>query len=484
EKSKPRSRAESERLKKQWRESKQKYRQNMSSNKKVWVRRKDRERKQEKAQRKYSQTSPHSESGFRSKKTLYNVTTKARKVLPQSPDKFACVIKNLVQNSTPRKRQATEDLMEISPKVRKIDKTKELSEKVTDTCLQNQQVASSPKQEDAIEIGVEQKERSNTTRVTCKPGVKYTKWYRVSPQTECLARNFYFRPYISTPLPQKRYANKHGPGYLMQVTLAVAFAMFKQVYKECKIGFTKFTTLRPKNVRLLTTKHWNFCVCTVCQNISYKLKAVTKVLNIKDFNEFLDIVMCPRNDVQRFISYNCIFKKCSKCGDTKKRLLAYFGNEEIQKNETLLTWNHWERVVEDGKARKVLKTKRILVMDYGKNRSIRFQDEPKSVYYTIQQVTIHPVVAFYHSPDVPQLTVRESLVFLSDDHSHDHHAKVVVFSDGCAAQYKGKGSFAYLSLKDVHIEWNFFGSDHGKSECDGEVGCINRAVDIALLGRK
>ena len=62
--------------------------------------------------------------------------------------------------------------------------------------------------------------------------------------------------------------------------------------------------------------------------------------------------------------------------------------------------------------------------------------------------------------------------------------KVVVFSDECASQYKGKGTFAQISLKDVHIELNYFGSDHGKSECDGEVGCINRAVDIALLGRK
>ena len=36
----------------------------------------------------------------------------------------------------------------------------------------------------------------------------------------------------------------------------------------------------------------------------------------------------------------------------------------------------------------------------------------------------------------------------------------------------------------MHIEWNYFGSNHGKSECEGEVGCINRAVDIALFGRK
>jgi len=96
------------------------------------------------------------------------------------------------------------------------------------------------------------------------------------------------------------------------------------------------------------------------------------------------------------------------------------------------------------------------------------------------------------------------MVFLSDDNTHDYHAvdhffkksvehlkekgisfsKLIVFSDGCASQYKGKGSFADLSLSNMLIERNFFGSDHGKSECDGEVGCINRAVDMAILGRK
>lgn len=100
--------------------------------------------------------------------------------------------------------------------------------------------------------------------------------------------------------------------------------------------------------------------------------------------------------------------------------------------------------------------------------------------------------------------MSNSLVFLSDDNNHDYHAvdyffkksveylegegiafsKLVVFSDGCASQYKRKGSFADLSLKTIAIERNFFGSDHGKSECDGEVGCVNRALDMAVLGRK
>lgn len=93
-----------------------------------------------------------------------------------------------------------------------------------------------------------------------------------------------------------------------------------------------------------------------------------------------------------------------------------------------------------------------------KTHSVRYQDEPKSIFYKAQQITVHPVVAFYHSPEVPQLISRNSLVFLGDDINHDHHAVdhlfekaishiknlginfaiAIVFSDGCASQNKGK----------------------------------------------
>ncbi|WAR09183.1 hypothetical protein MAR_019141 [Mya arenaria] len=43
---------------------------------------------------------------------------------------------------------------------------------------------------------------------------------------------------------------------------------------------------------------------------------------------------------------------------------------------------------------------------------------------------------------------------------------------------------ASLSLLETDIDWNYFGSDHGKSEADGELGSLNRAVDKAILGRQ
>ena len=153
-------------------------------------------------------------------------------------------------------------------------------------------------------------------------------------------------------------------------------------------------------------------------------------------------------------------------------------------------------------------------------------------------------VCFYK---VGEVQMRHSMIFLSDDICHDYHAvhhftlasiealakdaplvqRVYIFSDGCAGQYKGKGTFADLSLytgnmlctadvrstlflfsclmpykrntnifrstsfmhsflwlffflKGKRIQRVFFGSEHGKGEADGETGVINRAVDRAV----
>ncbi|XP_060555896.1 uncharacterized protein LOC132716604 [Ruditapes philippinarum] len=199
--SKPRTRAELGSLREKRRESKKKYRKNMSSHKKAWVRKKDKERKQNKVLSNGSEITPQPEGGFRSKKTLYNVTWKARKVLPSNPQKYACVVKNLVQNTTPKKRQAVEDLMKISPKVQKCDidlmeisqceESKELQENMKGTHVQHQPVASSSQQESPV-VNESQKEESKTKGVKSihSHGVTYPKWNRVSPRTESLARNF------------------------------------------------------------------------------------------------------------------------------------------------------------------------------------------------------------------------------------------------------------------------------------------------------
>ena len=145
-----------------------------------------------------------------------------------------------------------------------------------------------------------------------------------------------------------------------------------------------------------------------------------------------------------------------------------------------------------------------MVLDFGKNRAIHHQDQAKCDYYNARQVTIHPVVMYYRSPTVRGLTVRDAMIMVSDDLKHDHFAvtrflkesldyikkinlqatNICIFSDGCAAQYKGRATMAALSINPLHITWNFFGSDHGKGEADGELGVLNRSLEKAILGRK
>ena len=144
----------------------------------------------------------------------------------------------------------------------------------------------------------------------------------------------------------------------------------------------------------------------------------------------------------------------------------------------------------------------LLIADFAKNRSVNYQDEIKSAFFGKRQITMHPTIVYYRDPDTGSIN-RESHVFMSDDTSHDFHAvhhflqesiktleetldisKVVIYSDGCGAQYKSRGPLADISLLDIVTDHSYFGSEHGKSESDGETGVINHAVDLAIVGRQ
>ena len=104
-----------------------------------------------------------------------------------------------------------------------------------------------------------------------------------------------------------------------------------------------------------------------------------------------------------------------------------------------------------------------------------------------------------------EISSRNCWVFFTDDLSHDAHVvqvcmqqvlqhrtnvlcvkKVIMMSDGCAAQFKSKLPFLFLSHTDVpdqavSIEKVFFGSRHGKNDSDWLGGSVKRAVttDVA-----
>ena len=150
----------------------------------------------------------------------------------------------------------------------------------------------------------------------------------------------------------------------------------------------------------------------------------------------------------------------------------------------------------------------MLVMDFAENRKSQYQDEIKSARFNKQQITLHPVIAFYRSQS-GQL-VRHALGFITDDVVHDHNAvhrftscslhflqeklilsaegplKVYIFSDSCAVQYKGRGTFADLTHYALPVQRIHYGSEHGKGEAgeaDGETGAISKSLEAAVLCR-
>ena len=144
----------------------------------------------------------------------------------------------------------------------------------------------------------------------------------------------------------------------------------------------------------------------------------------------------------------------------------------------------------------------MMIMDFAKNRAVHYQDEIKSAFFGKGQITMHPTVIYYRDTTTKELK-RESHVFISDDTVHDFHAvnyffdksiadlskriqlsKVIIYSDGCGSQYKSRGPLVDLSSKCFGTEHSYFGSEHGKSESDGETGMINVSVDRAIIGRK
>ena len=235
------------------------------------------------------------------------------------------------------------------------------------------------------------------------------------------------------------------------------------------------------------------------QNIKFKLLALNSYvarmkhpeLKIDTEEHLVDILLCSKSDNQRFHKLPCLSRECIKCKDHKKSLQKFYG--PVLSNSDTIKWNRWQNDKETKKKPVVSKCDTIgaaveemgqdvetplintsfplhqftaswqsrnykklkedlpingvlMIFDFGKNREIRHQDEAKSSFYSAQQVTVHPVVMYYRSQNVPDLTVRDSMIFLTDDINHDHHA----------VQYFLKESLKYLRKVNPHIEHLYF----------------------------
>lgn len=306
-----------------------------------------------------------------------------------------------------------------------------------------------------------------------------------------------------------------------------------------------------KNVLMMTSmKHYQ-CMCELCANMELHIevwnKAATKhgMPRIKSKFDITEATLCDQGEEENH-RYACISRECEDCGPQMFReVCGDLPAEEV-------TWNQWERTAKQVNGKNVtavgLVTHQgsldelvgsmekalqqfpthlhnagwqkdqytlltdmisaspglvVSVLDFSENFTCIFQNESQSAHWCKQQITLHPVVCLYQCP-LHGKTVRESIVIVSEDLTHDHHAveyfiqkvtehlqqhleitKHIQWSDGCSCQYKSKGPFSDVAFAPKKykfpVERHYFGSRHGKGPSDGEGGVVKRSATTAVL---
>ncbi|GFR95976.1 hypothetical protein ElyMa_006286100 [Elysia marginata] len=305
--------------------------------------------------------------------------------------------------------------------------------------------------------------------------------------------NFYTQDSVSRILPHSRYATKHGPARIMNSTIKAAHAAFLDLKPEAKIGLTLFQSLRPKNCRLKTSVPLESCLCIYCIN-------VRKLFRLLESDPDLPTVLPrPQRD------HSCELAKMGKRRGRKdgaeektgifERLVGRAKQGSFGTNKgNLLCPAPLHCVQQFKQCRQNPEQEVVMVQDFGENRKAAYSAEIKSAHLGKQQIAVHPIVSFYRRGEN---VVRESLIFLTDDTTYDHHAvqefthrvgelrkklqvkKLTIWSDGAASQYKGRGGFHDLTLLPHQPQRCYYGSEHGIGESDGETGVLSQALKRA-----
>ncbi|XP_052789351.1 uncharacterized protein LOC128223902 [Mya arenaria] len=147
-----------------------------------------------------------------------------------------------------------------------------------------------------------------------------------------------------------------------------------------------------------------------------------------------------------------------------------------------------------------------MVMDFSENYACVFQSEVQSGFFDRNQVTVHPMMCYYkESLDDKDVTVKHAIIGISEETKHDADLAIVFenqaikllesrgvkigelheWTDGCAAQYKGKKAFADISLrKQPKMTRNYFETSHGKNVCDGLGATVKNACYRAVISNR
>ena len=356
---------------------------------------------------------------------------------------------------------------------------------------------------------------------------------------EKLVKDFYLREDISYTAPgmkeemtvwqggMKLRLRKH---YLMMY-LKEAFATFKLENPGLEMCFSRFASLRPKNVLLVKDSPADQCKCSIHENFKLKLKGLSiQYENEGIWKEFL----CENKNLMSA----CWKGECDKCRGGKLFENRMVGSEKGKS----VSWRVWEkdgngRLVESLKegcvgqleedicetwdsVRAHVRTKRIqsdlfhilksnpqgslLQVDFAMAYTCQYQNEVQGALWSRQTVNLF-TAAFFSGGKY-----EKSFLFVTDNKDKGKNSVLTflrfflgviepsqlgesfcIFSDGPSPEFKNKYCVHMLHLlqKEFHLnhikfQWSYFATSHGKGIVDGIGGRAKSLVRTAVMNKK
>ena len=332
----------------------------------------------------------------------------------------------------------------------------------------------------------------------------------------------------------------------MVMTLNEAYELFRKVYPQHKIGLTMFRKFRPIQVKRVLETTRRTCLCQKCCNVALKTDALKKHVAMEKLNvdtvvskhDIVNMTLCTYTG--NFAKKECLERQCDNCSTSS--VSTHY--QQVKQNMGTIKWNVWEyiQVEKNGQMKRIIScitketsiaeffdayekdihslsshlfradwqheqmkkcTQQLptMVMDFAENYSCHFQNEVQSGFFDKTQVVIHPMMLYYTDGDI---SVKHSVIGVAEDQTKDvslvkafedvataqfetagYTQHIHQWSDGCAAQYKGKRSFRDISARaKPAITRNYFETSHGKSVCDGLGAITKNALAQAVLSGK
>lgn len=299
----------------------------------------------------------------------------------------------------------------------------------------------------------------------------------LSSDTKQAIDRFYVQE--SVPLPTKATVSKKTGQQksILTETIQKAHVRYCKENPTKKISLSQFRKMRPKEVLTVKQHKFSTCLCEYCLNVQYKINTLNSACikmnkpNLKLANKYdcVGKTLCDKEAEDLFHKVECCKRNCKECGAQK--LKEHFSDlNETSDLKASFKWKRWQLddvgvgskkvkrqvlqeksgtlqdlleelakeveflamhlFVSDWQRRQLnslkdnLPTDWVLsIADFAENYRCSNQDEIQSAYYNYQQVTLFPVVSYYHcpAPDCEEI-VEESIVFVSPDLTHDSDA--------------------------------------------------------------